>query len=187
MLNVACPSCGTVLKADSKWCPSCNFTGADTMAMFSDSPPPLLPILDSMGLWNESDLRRIGAARESLRARFPQFQWRVCTVSLPPDTKLPVFGFWLLNACPFHEEETSEKRAWTVLLLIDVASASAAVVPGYAAESCLTDEDWQKSLASMQDRWASANTAQAVVDFFRISRNLLDESWKRNGSRRANR
>ncbi len=172
--------------ADSKWCPSCNFTGGDTMAMFSDSPPPLLPILDAMGLWTESDLKKIEAERNSLRRRFPQFQWRICTVRLPPDAQLPLFGFWLLNACPLHEKETYEERAWTVLLLIDLASGRAAVIPGYAAETCLADDDWQKSLIAMASRWESGNTADAVVEFFKSSSSHLDESWKFNGSRRSN-
>lgn len=107
-------------------------------------------------------------------------------MSLPPETKLPLFGFWLLNACPLHEKETSEERAWTVLLLIDVASGRAAAVPGYAAESCINDDDWQKALSSMGHRWESGNTADAVVEFFKSSRSHLDESWKRDGSRRAN-
>ncbi len=185
-VSVACPSCKSVLRPDSKWCPSCNFTGGDTIEMFSDSPPPLLPILDAMGLWNESELKKIEAARDSLSRSYPQFQWRICTVSLPPDTQLPLFGFWLLNACPLHEKETSEERAWTVLLLIDFASGKAAVIPGYAAESCLADDDWQKSLNAMGNQWQSGNTADAVVEFFKSSRGHLDESWKFNGSRRAN-
>ncbi|MEO7098323.1 MAG: hypothetical protein ABI162_03095 [Luteolibacter sp.] len=182
-MSLLCPSCRAPLKADSKWCPSCNFTGSTTVELFPGSPPPLLPILDAMGIWNDSDIQKIEAARESLRKRFPQLHWRVCTVGLPPETPLPVFGFWLLNACPLLENETSEDRAWTILLLIDVESGQAAAIPGYAAETCLADEEWQKALDAMAGPWQSGKTADAVVEFFKNSRSRLDESWKRNGSR----
>jgi RNA polymerase subunit RPABC4/transcription elongation factor Spt4 len=185
-VSLACPACGATLKVDSKWCPSCNFTGGDTIAMFSDSPPPLLPILDAAGIWKESELGKIEAARDSLQKRYPQLHWRVCTVCLPPDTRLPLFGFWLLNACPLYEKETTEERAWTVLLLIDTTSDQAAAIPGYAAETCLGDGDLQKILASMTSLWESGKTTDAVISFFKTCRTLLDESWKRSGARRAN-
>ena len=183
-VSFACPSCRANLKADSKWCPSCNFTGGDTIALFSDPPPPLLPILDAVGLWNDAEIKRIETAREDLRRRFPQLHWRVCAVSLPPDTRLPLFGFWLLNVCPLHEKETAEDRAWTVLLLIDVASGQAAAIPGYAAESCLSEDELRAILSTMSARWPSARTADAVVDFFKNSRSQLDASWERSGPRR---
>lgn len=185
-VSFVCPSCKADLKADSKWCPACNFTGGDTIALFSDSPPPLLPILDAVGLWNETEIKRIETARESHRRHFPQLHWRVCAVNLPPDTRLPLFGFWLLNVCPLHENETAEERAWTVLLLIDVASGQVAAIPGYAAESCLSDDELRIILSAMATRWPSAKTADPVVDFFKSSRIQLDLSWKRNGTRRTN-
>ncbi len=185
--SLTCPACGVTLKVDSKWCSACNFTGANTVAMFPDSPPPLLPILDAAGIWNDADIRKIEAAREKVRSRFPQLHWRVCTVSLPVGTALPVFGFWLLNTCPLHGFETPEERAWTVLLLIDVESGQAAAIPGYAAEPCLGDADWQDILGTMTAPWQAGNTAEAVVGFFKNSRSRLEESWKRTGSRRKNR
>ena len=184
---LVCPSCKATLKVDSKWCHACNFTGGNTVEMFSDSPPPLLPILDAMGLWKEPDIKKIEAARENLRRRFPQIHWRVCTVCLPADTKLPLFGFWLLNACPLHEKETSEERAWTILLLIDVESGQAAVIPGYAAESCLSDNVWTQILNTMAPTWQSGKTADAIIGFFKQCHSHLDEAWKRHGSRRTNR
>ena len=61
---ISCPACGGTLKPDAKWCPSCNFTGADSMEMFPDTPPPLLPVLDAANLFSDTDLRKIEAARK---------------------------------------------------------------------------------------------------------------------------
>ncbi|MEO8617620.1 MAG: hypothetical protein ABI600_21000 [Luteolibacter sp.] len=151
--------------------------------MFSDSPPPLLPILDVVGILNPSEVKKIETSRESLRRRFPQLHWRVCCVCLPPETGLSVFGFWLLNACPLYDKETSEERAWTVLLLIDVKSCLAAAIPGYAAETCLGDDKWQESLNAMAIPWKAGKTADAVVAFFENCRKQLDEAWKHHGAR----
>lgn len=176
----SCPACSASLKSDAKWCPSCQFTGSRTLELFSDSPPPLLPILDAVGIWNDKDSKKITAAHKKIQHRFPQLSWRVCTVRLPDKTALPAFGFWLLNACPLLEKETTEDRAWTVLLLIDIESGQAAAIPGYAAENCLTDSEWASALVAMAVPWAAGETATAVVEFFENCHSLLDASWKRN-------
>ncbi len=151
--------------------------------MFSDPPPPLLPILDAAGILEESDLVNIGSARESLRGRFPQFHWRVCTVILPPASSLSLFGFWLLNACPLLDEETLESRASTVLLLINADSGQVAAVPGYAVESYLADETWKLILSSMAEPWRSGKPGEAIVRFFTSTRGHLEIAWKRYGTR----
>lgn len=184
---IVCPACGGPLKSGAQWCPACDFTGGDTMTMFSDFPPPLLPILDAVGALSESDVRSVGAARDNLRRRFPQFHWRICIVDLPSDTSLPLFGFWLLNACPLDGSETIEDRAWTVLLLINAASGQAAAIPGYAAEPYVSDDEWKSILTTMAEPWQQWKVAEAIIRFFKTSRSHLDCAWKRYGARRSSR
>jgi TPM domain len=181
----SCPACGGALKVDSKWCPSCNFTGSHSLVKFPDPPPPLQPILDAVGLWQAADLRKIEAARTKLQKQFPQLNWRICNVSLPPQTELPLFGFWLLNTCPLAQEETAEQRSWTILLLIDVNSKQATVVPGYGAETCLNDADWLNILAQMAVPWQTGDTATAVVTFFKQSQIALELAFKSLKKRRS--
>jgi hypothetical protein len=183
----ACPKCGGAVAADANRCLACGFTGADTMVMFPDPPPPLLPVLDAAALWNDSDVRSIEAAREKLRRRFPQLRFHVCSVALPASTSLPAFGFWLLNACPFYVNETAAERAWAVMLLVNAASGQAAVVPGYAAERWLDDADWSKVLASMSTHWKAGRHKDAVLRFFETSAPFLEQSWKVRGLRKGKR
>lgn len=183
----ACPGCGGAVAADANRCPACGFTGADSMRMFPDPPPPLLTILDAAGLWNDSDVRLIEAAREKLRRRYPQFRFHVCTVALPATTSLPVFGFWLLNTCPYDVNETAAERAWTVLLLINAVCGQAAVVSGYSAERWLDDADWSKVLASMSTHWKAGRSTAAVLRFFETSATFLEQSWKARGLRKGKR
>lgn len=179
-----CPACGGPVKADSNWCPGCHFTGGDTVAMFPDQPPPFLPILDAAGIFKPHQIRKIEAERDSLCRRFPQFHWRICAVSLPPETRLSVFGFWLINACPLDENETPEARAATILLIINADSGQAAVIPGYAAESCLSDDAWKDVLADMAGPWRAGDPAEAVVRFFKSTRSRLELAWKNHGIRK---
>lgn len=155
------------------------------MAIFPHTPPPLLPILDAAGIFKGGDIQRIESARDALRRRFPQFQWKICSVCLPPETGLSLFGFWLLNVCPFHEKETLDERAWTVLLVINSQTGQAAVVPGYAAEPFLSDDEWKSILATMAPLWQAGKPADAVIRFFKESRKQLDLAWRRFGSRRS--
>lgn len=181
----SCPSCGADVRADAQRCPACDFTGGDTMVMFPDPAPPLLPVLDAAGLWDDAGTRKIEAALEKQHRRFPQFRFRICTVMLPDETKLPVFGFWLLNASPLQASETAEERAWTVLLLIDSRSGGVAAIPGYAAGCCFGDEDWKTALAAMAPAWKSGKPVRAVIRFLETSASLLEHAWKRRGSRRS--
>ena len=157
------------------------------MAMFEGPPPPLLPILDAAGLWDDTELTRIKTTCEKLRIRFPQFRFHICTVMLPAETSLPLFGFWLLNACPLDGGETTEDRSWTVLLLLNARTGQAAVVPAYAAEHWVTDEDWSKILTSMAKPWKSGKTANAVIGFLKTTGAFLDQTWKTRGLRRSKR
>lgn len=179
----ACPACGSSLTVDANWCPSCNFTGGHTLAMFPDAAPLLLPVLDTIGLLKERDLRKIGKARNQVTKRFPQFHWRVCVVSLPAETSLQLLGFWLLNASPLDEQETAEQRVWTVLLVVNADTGNAAVTAGYAAEACMTDDEWKSVLTEMGKSWTTGNPALALVEFFKSSQRQLERNWKRFGSR----
>jgi hypothetical protein len=182
---ITCPACGGPLKHDSDWCPACGFTGAHSMDLFPEAPPPLMPILDAAGIFSGRDVRKIETARDKLRRRFPQFHWRVCTAVLPAEANLAVFGFWLLNVCPFHGKETAEDRAATVLLLIDGGTGKVAAVPGYAVEPVLSDESWKAVLAGMAGPWRAGRPVEAVILFFKNTRIHLERAWKSYGARRS--
>lgn len=184
---ISCPACGGPLKPDSKWCPACQFTGSHTLDLFPDDPPPLLPVLDAVGLLPEDGVRKIGSAVERLRRRFPQFHWKICIVNLPAGSSLPVFGFWLLNTSPLHDKETGVDRAWTILLLINAASGQAAVIPGYGADPFLADDEWKSALSHMAGPWRSGKPVEAILCFFKGARASLDHAWKRYGARRSGR
>lgn len=178
--GIRCPSCGDKLERDAKWCAACGFTGAKTLEMFGDNPPPLLPLLDAADLWDAKDQRMIKAAVARFNRRFPQIRWRICGVSLDPEASLPLFGFWLLNASPLTEGETDEDRSWTVILVMEEAAGRCSVTAGYRAEVWLSDDIWRKALGQTQPHFRQGSRGLAVASFLKTSQALFEKAWRRS-------
>ena len=172
-----CPACQKVIGTCDR-CPHCGFTGAETMAMFPGPPPRWQPVMDGGQVWDDSDVKLIERARQRLDRRFPQFRWRLCSVNLPPDRSLRLFGFWLHNACPLAAGDTLTDRVWTVLLVVNATTHETAVVPGYAAEVGLSAVQWEQALASMKRPWQAGRPGKAVAAFLNTAGTLLETSWR---------
>lgn len=185
--GVSCPACHAKVAREANWCESCGFTGANTIEMFGEAAPPLLPILDVADLWDEAGQRRIATEVSSFRKRFPQVSWRICAVALGPEVTLPLFGFWLLNASPLSPGETPEEREWSVLLLIDSNSGRASVTTGYRAEVWLSDGMWNAALAEIAEPLLRGNPDKAVVIFLGEVRKLFEAAWERSRKQLATR
>lgn len=176
---MACPACRIRLDEPMDYCPACGFTGADTMRMFPLPLPPLQPVLDLAWLWNNSEISSIRARVRKLTKRFPQIRWAFCTVCLGEQEDPRTFGFWMLNASPMAADEHESHRAWTVLLLLDANSSRATVIPGYAVEPFVSDDQWMRALAAMKDAWSAGNHGRAVCDFLGAAGKLLKQGHYR--------
>lgn len=173
----ACPACQTILGTVDR-CPNCHFTGADTMGMFEGEAPPIEPVTDLAELWDEDDLKQILRARKRVMGRFPQFRWSICTVNLPAEANLRLYGFWMLNVNALRADESETDRLWTILLLINAAANKAAAIPAYAAEPWLGNDQWDKALASMVPAWKVGAYGRGVADFLASATLLLESSWR---------
>lgn len=178
--GVTCPACHAKVERDAKWCEGCGFTGEKTLGMFGDRAPPLLPILDAAGLWDEKAEQKISTELKALGKRFPQIRWRICLVALEPEVSLSLFGFWLINAAPLAAEETVEEREWTILLVVDSNLGRASVTTGYRAEVWLSDRMWGTALAKMAEPLRAGQADRAVVLFLKKARSRLDSAWRRS-------
>src|SRR5262249_36369669 len=103
---IVCPACLVHMPAQADFCPSCRFTGGDTMKMFPLALPPLQPVLDAADLWSASERSKIERRIARTRRRFPQIHWSICSVDAGDIPNLRLFGFWMLNASPLGPEET---------------------------------------------------------------------------------
>lgn len=148
------------------------------MPLFGEMVPPLLPVLDVADVWKPAEVDAILKATAALAKTYPQIQWRFCAVSLPRESKLPLFAFWLLNAAPLAKEETAETRTWTILLTIDVATGTANATSGYAVERWITPRDWRKILAQASEDWRGGSSADFAISFLKTSGSFLADAWQ---------
>ncbi|OYV06507.1 MAG: hypothetical protein CFE26_05915 [Verrucomicrobiales bacterium VVV1] len=176
---MVCPSCLQRLPESVNRCPGCDFTGADTLALFPQPLPPLQMVLDAAGLWTDAELLLIKGRIEKLQRRFPQFHWSLYSLDAGEVSNLRLFGFWLLNASPLSEHETEEQRAWTILMVFNGASGKVALVPGYGAEPWVTDLQWQQALQAMSEGWNAGKRGHAVRRFFDASEKALQLAYSR--------
>ena len=179
---MVCPSCLQRLPESVNRCPGCEFTGADTLALFPQALPPLQMILDAAGLWSDPELLKIKRRLEKLQRRFPQIHWSLYSLDAGEVSNLRLFGFWLLNASPLAEGETEEQRAWTILVVFNGASGKVALVPGYGVEPWVPDLQWQQALSKMTDAWNAGDRLRAVSRFFDASEKVLREAHLRVAS-----
>lgn len=170
---IVCPSCLQRLPEAVNRCPGCEFTGADTLALFPQPLPPLQMVLDAAGLWTDAELLKIKGRIEKLQRRFPQIHWSLYSLDAGEVSNLRLFGFWLLNASPLAEGETEEQRAWTILVVFNGARGKVSLVPGYGVEPWVPDGQWQQALFSMAAAWNSGDHWRAVSRFFNASEKLL--------------
>lgn len=174
--GVSCPACRAIIQRNSQWCERCGFTGEKSIDIFGESPPPLLPILDAVGILTPPEKKKITKHLATFNKRFPQFHWKICIVNLPPESRPSLFGFWLMNVCPLVEDETWKDREWTVLLLIDHQNQTASIIPGYQSEVWLSDEHWEKALISMEPHFSEGHIPKAIRAFTRTTKTLLEAS-----------
>jgi len=178
--SVACPACHVKLDREANWCEGCGFTGAKSMGMFGDSPPPLFNFLDVADLWDAKGQSMIEAEVKAFGKRFPQIRWKICAVALGAGVSLPVFGFWLMNASSLMPGESAEDREWSILLLVDSNSGRASVTAGYRAEVWLSDEMWDAALEECAEPMRAQRPDKAVVLFMRKAQRLFESAWKRS-------
>lgn len=174
-----CPSCTLRLEESVNVCPSCGFTGAQTMQMYHGTPPPMMEIMDLAGVWTDEEKNEIQKKINKLRSLFPQVHWSILSVVLPPETNLRTFAFWVFNASPLSEGQTAETRQWTIFLLVEPDNHRITVLPGYCIEPFLSDDQWQKAVWEMKKFWHEKSRGEGVLKFLNSARIGLIEASKR--------
>lgn len=152
--------------------------------MFSSDFFPLDPVRDSAGLWDETQMAAIREMRYVLRKRFPQIRFYVETVALSPDVSLSLYGFWRINTAPLAKHETGDHRSWSVLLVVDAASARASVTCGYRIGHWVGDRQWQSALEQAIGSWSRKGSSAAVIDFLKHASVLVRTAWNKKFMRK---
>ena len=177
--DVHCPACGGVVDDRIPRCRHCRFTGNDSVSMFSKEFFPLAPVLDTAELWTDAEIAKIRQVRSRFRKLFPQIRIFIETTNLPPNTSLPLYGFWRMNTAPLSALENEDSRTWACLLAIDAPSSRASITCGYRLERWVEDASWQAILQKSAKLWHSKGSAAFVLDFYKNAEKSLRDAWDR--------
>jgi len=174
--TVVCPSCLIRFKEHADQCPNCQFDAHRSVEQFRFEPPVMQRWMDNAKVLDTSVRQEIDQIFDRLTKQFPQVNLSVCTVELDDQTNLSEFGFWMMNACRLEDGQTSEQRAWTILLLIDVKRGLLSLTPGYAIEAFMDDAEWQEALKMMVPDMIARDYRLSLKGFVKDAIQLLRKS-----------
>lgn len=176
-----CPACGGQVADKTVRCPSCRFTGQDTIGLFGDTFPPMKSVMDFAQCWTDPEIHAIRKTMQRLRKRYPQLRPHAESIRLPQDASLSSYGMWRVNTAPLGTHETSVHRSWVLLLSVDTAKQRAAVTCGYRISHWLGDPEWKKVLEAMVSDWQNGRKAASVCSFWRQAERQIRIAWKQKG------
>lgn len=174
-----CPQCQLRLEEPVVSCPSCQFTGEQTLQMFPGGAPEMVRFIDADQHWDDKSRRRIEKKLEQMARLFPQIHWCLLTINLPPQADLRLFNFWFFNVSPLSPQSDADERIWTVLLTFDYQNRRLAITPGYAVEPFLADDEWERLLMTLGERVLVEKPLTGYLSFFAAMRTLLIKSSSR--------
>lgn len=136
-------------------------------------------MIDPEQFWDPAARKRLEKKLSELRRLFPQVHWCLLTISLPEQTPLRLFNFWFFNVSPIEAPATAEQRAWTILLTLDAKHRRVSVMPGYAIEPMIADDEWEKVLLVLRESERKGDMLAGYLQFFEETKQLLIKASER--------
>lgn len=137
-----CPRCSHKVDAGEGWCAQCGFNQDSVDEQFGADAVFVERVTDAAGVLPEESRRRIELVLAEFERRFPQLFLMVYVGSLPRQTSLRQFAFWLMNRAAVSDVEITRPNENGVLLMIDAANHAAALTCGYFLECFIGPEDF---------------------------------------------
>ncbi len=179
-----CPSCATSLPAPVARCPECKFSLQRLDMKFGMVPRHSRFLTDRTGRVPLSDVEQLRGQLRIFEKKFPQVLFSVFIDDLPKDTSASDFAFWLANRARFSSVEKKEGENFDLLLVIDLARASAALTAGYGLEPSVPEEDLQAALEQLAGPLRAGKVGDGVRALLEVLiRNLRARSQEARGPR----
>ena len=157
-----CPFCESPLSPSSTVCDKCHLTFPKTCALFGTPPHIHNEIYDSTRLLTVSQSTSIHRHIARIRAKYPELKIQIVFHSFPPPHPIKTQVFWLFNAAGISMEIHRGTKNRTILIAIDPSSKLAAMMSGYALESCLDENHMNRLLESAEPHWANGDWAEGI-------------------------
>jgi uncharacterized membrane protein YgcG len=110
-------------------------------------------------------LGEMESLREALRLfekKFPQILFSVLVTELPAGSSVSEYAFWLANRARFSSVEKIEADNFDLLLVLDLASQTAALTAGYGLEPYVTEEDLEAGLQALAGPMKNGELAAGI-------------------------
>lgn len=175
-------------------CPRCGFTAAACLDRFPYEPPAFSRYIDPEEHLSPKMRRKADRSIRKLERLFPQITFHVCLLSLADGVDAREFGYWLFNRCAPVGVLGEQNRPYSMLLVIDQRSRTAAITIGYGLDSFLDDYVLGKAItdgaALMADGDYGLGISRITSDLLSVLKNshtrarFAFEKWQRHGSSR---
>lgn len=146
ILHVKCPSCAAVLDGPVARCPHCKLSLQKLDMKFGLVPAHSRFLTDRTGTLPLDEMKQLRAALRLFNKKFPESLFSILISDLPAGTSVADYAFWLANRAKFSSVETKGGENFSILLVIDNTSRTAALTLGYGLEPHVSEEDLQAVL-----------------------------------------
>lgn len=109
-----------------------------------------------------NEIAQLRAALRLFEKKFPQALFSIFVDQLPKGTSISEFAFWMANRARFSSLEKKHGENYDLLLVIDLATASACLTTGYGLETHLSENDLKAILNELAAPLLAGNVAAGI-------------------------
>ena len=147
--RMKCPSCGASLAAQADRCPECKLSLKRLDMKFGMVPRHSRYLSDRSGQLALAEMESLREALRLFERKFPQILFSVLVTELPAGSSVSEYAFWMANRARFSSVEKTQGDNFDLLLVLDLASQTAALTTGYGLEPHVSEEDLQAGLLAL--------------------------------------
>jgi uncharacterized membrane protein YgcG len=177
-----CPSCRAVVDAPVPRCPACKLSLQRLDVKFGMVPRHSRYLTDRSGRLSLNEMEQLRASLRLFEKKFPQILFSVFIDNFPPDTSTSEFAFWMANRARFSSIEQQEGENFDLLLVLDLATGSAALTSGYGLETSVSEQHLEEALEALAGPLRQGDIAGGVRALLEVLTRRLRESSKRPGA-----
>lgn len=143
-------------------CPKCKLTLVQLDRKFGIVPHFTRYLTDRS---SELTTREINKLRDLLRLferKFPQLLFSVLVANLSSQVSISEYAFWLINRARFSALDAIGPKNFDLLLIVDPAAQSSALIVGYALEDYLSEQDLENALVAASNSFRTGDFAGGI-------------------------
>jgi len=176
-----CPYCDLPAFDGIVSCDGCGFDLSMADRMFG-MPPHVSPgVSDPVKLLTKSQIEKVQARIEEFHRTFPQVTLGLVIHRLPAEAPLRPYMFWLSERAQVFPQTASGSDARGVMVLFDAENGRLGLLPGYALEDLLTEQDFHAALAHGDRAFSKGQIVKGFAAVIDGVEKMLKTAWDRVG------